>query len=86
MRHRVETCGWHACAGRVKHVVDVDLTVTRSGPYDDGAGTAADPPGDRRSESTPLKEITIRHHSCGEALSQNAERVGKARRLRKYPS
>ena len=24
MRHRNETYGWHVCAGRVKHVVDLE--------------------------------------------------------------
>ena len=45
MRHRIETCGWHVCAGHVKHVVDFDLTVGRKGSHDDGAGRAADAPG-----------------------------------------
>ena len=29
IRHHNETCGWHVCAGRVKHVVDLNLTVAR---------------------------------------------------------
>ena len=45
MRHRNETCGWHVCAGRVKHVVDLDLTVARTGPHDGGAGKVADASG-----------------------------------------
>ena len=56
MRHRNATCGWHVCAGRVKHVVDLDLAVAGTGPHDGGAGRVADAPGDRRSESTPPKE------------------------------
>ena len=56
MCHRNETCGWHVYAGRVKHVVDLDLTVARTATHDGGAGRAADAPGDRRSESTPPKE------------------------------
>ena len=34
--HNDETCGWHVCAGRVKHVVDLDHTVARTGPHDGG--------------------------------------------------
>ena len=45
IRHRNETRGWHVCAGRVKYVVYLDLTVVRTGPRDDGAGRAADAPG-----------------------------------------
>ena len=30
MRHRNETFGWHVCAGRAKHVVDLDPTVART--------------------------------------------------------
>ena len=46
MRHRNETCGWRVCAGRVKHVVDVDLMAARTSPHDDGAGrVVADAPG-----------------------------------------
>ena len=37
--------GRRACAGRAKHVVDLDLAVARTGPHDVGAGRAADPPG-----------------------------------------
>ena len=36
-----KTCGWHVCAGRVKHVVDLDLMVARSGPHDGGTGGVA---------------------------------------------
>ena len=43
-----ETCGWHACAGRVKHVVDLDLTDAREGPHEDGAGRVTNAP--RRPE------------------------------------
>ena len=45
IRHRTETCGWHVCVGRVKHVVDRDLTVARTGPHDHGAGRVADASG-----------------------------------------
>ena len=34
--HRNETCGWH--------VVDLDLTVARTGPHDGGVGRVADAP------------------------------------------
>ena len=27
IRHHNETCGWHVCTGRVRLVVDLDLTV-----------------------------------------------------------
>ena len=49
MRYRNETCGWHVCAGRVKHVVDLDLMT---------AAPAGRPtlPEDLTSESTPPKE------------------------------
>ena len=44
MRHRNDICGWHGCAGRVEQVVDLDLTVTHTGPHD-GAGRVVDAPG-----------------------------------------
>lgn len=31
MRHRNETGGWHVCAGRATHIVDLDPTVARIG-------------------------------------------------------
>ena len=70
------------CAGRVKHVVDLDLTVARLGPHDGGAGRAADASWGAAVREHAREEITIKEHSCGEALRQNA----KARRLRRYPS
>ena len=42
IRHRNETCGWHVCAGRVRRVVDLDLTVARTCPLDGGAGRVTD--------------------------------------------
>ena len=63
MRHRNETCGWHVCAGRVKHV-DLDLTVARAGPRDGGTGRAADAPrGPEVGEHAP-EGITIRGNLC----------------------
>ena len=42
MRHRDETCGWHVCAGRVKHVLrDLDHAVAGSGHHDDGGAGMA---------------------------------------------
>ena len=86
MRHRNETCGWLVCAGRVKHVVDLDLTVARTCPHHDGARRAADASGGPEVGDHALKGITIQYHSCGGALRQNAERAGKTRTLRRYPS
>ena len=37
--------GRRVCAGRAKHVVDLDLAVARTGPHEVDAGRAADPPG-----------------------------------------
>ena len=45
IHHRNETCGWHVCAGRVKYVLDLDLTVARTDPHDGGVGRVADTPG-----------------------------------------
>ena len=53
IRHRDETYGWHVCAGRAKHVVDLDPTVARTGPHDGGAGRAAYPPGAPETEEHP---------------------------------
>ena len=78
-------CGWHVCAGRAEHVVDVEPTVARTGPPD-GAGRAADPPGAPKAKEHPTEEITTKLSLFVEALRQNAERAGKARRLRRYPS
>ena len=72
MRHRNETCGWHVCAGRMKHVVDLDLTVARAGPHDGGAGRAADAPGGREVGGHAPEGLMIRVNSCVEALRQNA--------------
>ena len=86
MRHRKETCGWHVCAGRVKHVVDLDLTVARIGPHDEGARRAAKAPGGPEVGHHAPERITIKYNTWGEAFRQNAEREGKARGLRWYPS
>ena len=85
IRHHYETYGWHVCAGRLKYVVDLDLTVARAGPHDGGAGRAANAPGRPEVGEHAPEEITIRVPSCGEAMRRNAERAGKARRLRRYP-
>ena len=80
MRHRSETCGWHVCVGRVKHVVDLDLTVARAGPHDGGTGRAVDAPSGPGVEEYAPEEITTRVYLCVEALRHNAERAGKPRR------
>lgn len=36
---------WHGYAGRVKHVVALELTAARAGPHDGGVGKAVDAPG-----------------------------------------
>ena len=79
IRHRNETCGWHACAGRVKHVVGLDLTVARAGPHDGGTGRAADAPGGPEVGENAPEGITIRVNFCIEALRQNAGKAGKPR-------
>ena len=72
MRHCNETFGWHACAGRGTHVVDLDPTVARTEPHDGGAGSAADPPGAPETEKHPPEEITTKLNSvsrrCVETL------------------
>ena len=70
MRHRNETCGWHVCAGRVTHVVDLDPTVARTGPHDGGAGRAADPPGAPEAEEHPPEEIRTKLNFFVEVLRQ----------------
>ena len=86
MRHRNETCGWHVSIGRVKHVVDLDLAVARTGPHDGGAGRAAHAPERPELGDHAPEGIKIKDNSCGKALRQHAEREGKARILRRYPS
>ena len=86
MRHRNDTCGRHVCAGRVKHVVDLDPTVARTGPHDGGAGRVADAPGGPEVGEHAPEGITTKVNFCVDALRQNAERARKARRLRRYPS
>ena len=84
MRHRSETCGRHVCAGRMKHVVDLDLTVARTGPHDGGVGRVADVPwGPEVGEHADEQGIMTKDNSCGEALLQDDERARKARRLRR---
>ena len=50
MRHRHETSGWHVRAGRVKHVVDLELMAARVNPHEDGAGRTADATGGPKVE------------------------------------
>ena len=58
--HRNDTCGWHVCAGRVKHVVDLHLTVARTGPHDGGAGRVADAPGGPEvGENVPRVSVLV---------------------------
>ena len=68
MRHRNETCGWHVCAGRVTHVVDLDPTAARTGPHDGGAGRAADPRGHRRPKTTPRTNHDTASRRCVKTL------------------
>ena len=68
MRHRNETCGWHVCIGRVTHVVDLDPTVTHTGPHNGGAGRAADPPGAPEAEEHPPR----RNHDKTQFLCRSA--------------
>ena len=65
-RHHKETYGWHVCAGRVKHVVDLGLTVARRDPHDGGAGKVADAPGGSKVGEHATESMTTKH-SCGEA-------------------
>ena len=83
MRHRNEICGRLVCAGRVKHVVDLDLTAARARPHDGGTGRAADAPGGPEVGGHTPEGITIIVNFCVEALRPNAERAGKPRRLRR---
>ena len=55
--HRNETSGWHVCAGTVKHVVNLDLTVARTA-HDGGAGRVADALGEPEVGEHAPKEIT----------------------------
>ena len=57
---------WVACmCGCVKHVVDLDLTVARTGPRDGGAGGVADAPrGPEVGEHAP-EGITTKDYSRG---------------------
>ena len=80
MRHRNKNCGRHVYAGRVKHAVDLDLTVARAGPHEGGTGRAADAPGGPEVGGHAPEGITIRVNFCVEALRQNAERARKLRR------
>ena len=86
MRHRIETCGWHVCAGRVKHAVDLDPTVARTGPHDGGTSRVADTPGGPEVGEHAPEGITTKLHFCVEAFRQNAESAGTARRMRRCPS
>ena len=53
--------GRRVCAGRAKHVVDLDLAVARTGPYEVCAGRAADPPrGSEVGEHAP-EEIATKY-------------------------
>ena len=67
------------CGEQAKHVIDLDLTVARTGPHDGGAGRAADVPGRPEVGGHPPEEITTKD-SCGEALRQTLS----CRRLRTY--
>ena len=61
MRHHNETCARHICAGRAKHVVDLDLTVARADPHHDGGtGRAAGAPGGPEIGEPAPEGITIR--------------------------
>ena len=79
--------GRHVCAGRAKHV-DVHFVVTRTAPPDSGAGRAADPPWgpDVRDNNPKGNAILVRQCSCREESRHLAEKRGKFRKLRTYPS
>ena len=69
IRHRNETYEWHACARRVKHVVDLHLTVTHTAR----SSRRRRRQGGRRSRGTggrkaPPEGTTIKHRSWREAL------------------
>ena len=67
----------------MKHFVDLDLTVARTGPHDGGTGRVPGATkGSEIGEHAP-EGITTKDQSCGEALRQNAESAvdfGDARR------
>ena len=58
--------GRRVCAGRAKHVVDLDLAVARTGPHEVGAGRAAGPPGGPEVGEHAPEEIVIKCTSCDE--------------------
>ena len=86
MHHCTETCDWQICSGCVKHVVNLDLTVARTDSHDSGTGRVADPSGGPQVGEHAPGGITTKYHSCGEALRQNTDRAGKARRMWRYRS
>ena len=58
--------GRRVCAGRAKHVVDLDLAVARTGPHEVGAGRATDPPGGPEVGEHAPEEVATRYSSCDE--------------------
>ena len=66
--------GRGVCTGRAKHVVDLYLTVARTGPHEVGAGRGGDPPGGGRARP---EEIATEHSSCDERCGSNPERKAK---------
>ena len=70
----------------MSYLVDLDLTVGRTGPYNDRAGRAADAPGEPQIREHAPEGNTVNDHSRGEVFRQNADRTGKADRLRRYRS
>ena len=65
MHHRNETCAWHVCAGRVKHVIHLDITVGRTRPHDGGAGREANGPGGLEVGEHAPEGITTKDYSRG---------------------
>ena len=58
--------GRRVCAGRAKHVVDLDLAVARTGSHEVGAGRAGDPPGGPDVGEHAPEETATKCSSCNE--------------------
>ena len=58
--------GRRVCAGRAKHVVDLDLAVARTGFHEVDAGRASDLPGGPEVGEHVPEEILTKYSSCDE--------------------
>ena len=67
---------------RSQHAVDFDPAVAHTGPHDGGAGKLTDAHGGLEIREDAPEGITTK----GRVASKAAERAGKARILRRYPS